>query len=47
MDFFSSFQSYWREYVSSKNLVIVKEKNYVDISILLKQKKKKTQLTPK
>lgn len=23
-DFFSSFQSYWREYISSRNLVIIK-----------------------
>ncbi len=33
--------------MSKKNLVIHKEKNYVDISILLKQRKKKTELTAK
>ncbi len=47
MEFFSSFQAYWSEFVSKKNLDIHKDKNYVDISILLKQRKKKTQLTAK
>lgn len=41
-EFFTSFQAYWRDYVSQRNIVIYKEKNYVDMSILLKQRKKKT-----